>query len=645
MGKTKRHQKPFAGVDGEGGDIEVDGVKSHQYLLLRAGDFTYEEDDGSPLKTEKILRFLCMLPRDKEYVSYFFDYDVTMILRTLPAERLVRLLDQNCRRVPGKPCNTYPVNWGRYQIEYMPRKEFKVRRCEVMRTADGAELKWGPWLMISDTGSFFQSSFVKTLKNWFGTEKDGVWVAETPSIGQTIAKIEEGKLQRAEFGAVTEEERAYNHMECEMLSLLMERYREMCTRNDIYPNKFQGPGNLVSAVMRRVRLPRNIELDIWERLPEFVRMANAAYYGGRFETAQFGSIPGPVFQYDINSAYADTYRHLPCLVHGAWHRTRDMPDKGQLYVGHVSFRHRKGLTFCTLPVRGKKDGVLLFPEQASGIYWSPELDVARDYAQVWWKDGYVYEKNCECNTFDWVYEIYEERKRMGKDAAGKVLKLVLASTYGKLAQSVGCAPYSNPIWAGLIVANVRATLIAATLQNGNGGSDVCMLATDGIFCREPRDLPLGGELGQWSEVVHPDMFTVQSGIYFINGQKPKTRGTPQTQVQKMEPEFRAKWKQYVETGKMESVSVSVHTFHGLAIAMARNKQEIAGTWSDEEKEISFDWASKRMFDDIDQDGVLKTMPISGSAQLASDPYSRTIGGIRIEERLLFAAQPEWAQQL
>lgn len=628
MGKVKRHQKPFAGVDGEGGNVNG----RHEYLLLRAGQFTYEEDDGSPLQTEKILRFLTMLPRDKEYVSYFFDYDVTMILRSLPPERIKRLLDQDCRRVPGKPCNTYPVNWGRYQIDYMPRKEFKVRRIEVERSS--GTMEWGPWLTISDTGSFFQARFTKALNDWF----------PEPEYRSTIAEIEKGKEKRGNFGAVDDEERHYNLLECEMLSLLMERYRDMCTRNDIYPNKFQGPGNLVSAVMRKNRLPRNIDLDIWERLPDFVKMANDGYYGGRFETAQFGAIPGPVYQYDINSAYADTYRSLPCLVHGKWKESDVLPAKGSLYVGKVSFKHRKGLTFCTLPVRGKKDGVLLFPQQASGTYWSPELDIARDYAQVWWKGGYVYEKTCDCQTFDWVYDIYEERKRLGKDAAGKVLKLVLASTYGKLAQSVGCAPYSNPIWAGLIVSNVRATLIAGTLQLGNGGSDVCMLATDGIFCREPRNLPLGTELGEWTEVVHSDMFAVQSGIYFINGQKPKTRGTPQSRVLEMEPEFRKKWDHFIATGELESVSVSVHTFHGLSIAMARNKPEIAGVWADIEKEIGFDWTSKRMFD-RKEGSVLHTMPIPGSAQLESDPYSRTIGGIRVAERLLFQAQPDWGQQL
>lgn len=622
-GRDQARLKPFAGADGEGGD--VDG--RHEYLLLRCGDHVLET--GKPLTTFEILRFLCDLPRDVIYVSYFFDYDVTMILRALSPERLNRLLDVDCRRIPEKPCSSFPINVGsRYQIDYMPRKEFRVRR----RVIKGDKLQWGPWLIINDTGSFFQARFTTALRGWFPEEQ----------YTAVIDKIEEGKEQRHEFGHVTEYEREYNTLECVMLAKLMERFREMTTRNNIRPMKWQGPGNLVSAVMKREKLPRNKDLTIFETNPAFVMMANDGYYGGRFETAQFGAIPGPVYQYDINSAYADTYRRLPCLLHGRWVTAPHMPLSG-IFVGRVSFKHHGSERFCTLPVRAK-EGTLMFPVQAQGTYWSPELLVARDHAQIWWKEGWQYVQECECSSFDWVYQIYDERKRLGKDIAGKVLKIVLASTYGKLAQSVGCAPYSNPIWASLIVSNVRATLIRAALSGPRGANDVCMLATDGIFCREPRTLPLGTELGEWTQSIHPDMFAVQSGIYFIDGQKPKTRGTPQKRVEAYEQEFRNVWSHFLETGELGSVTIPLNVFIGLRLALARNKPETAGMWVDIEKEIKFDWASKRMFEKVNGTTV-ETMPIRGSAQLASEPYSRAIGGIRVAERLLLADQPEWGQQL
>lgn len=674
--RTAARDKRFAGVDGEGGQIiTVDSagvaVPRHVYLLLRAGEETLENrglgETGYPLSTRECLDFLVSLDKSFLYEAYFFDYDVTMMLKDLPKYKLDRLLDKDCRRVPGSPCSSFPINWGKFQLDYLPKKEFRVRKR--YWDYNKGEVKWTPWTIVSDSGTFFQARFTTTLRGWFGRidpdlphvgykrfgthleqrcGKDNdlcQWVEERPGIGDVIDKIEEGKEQRNAFLLVDEWEREYNRLECVMLAELMERFREMSYRQNIRPRQWQGPGNLVSAVMKREKLPGNKDIAfLYDEMPDLMRTANDGYYGGRFETGIFGDIQGPVYQYDINSAYADTYRDLPCLLHGKWHRIDHMPEEG-IFVGRVSFKHHQGLSYNTLPVRMKKDGVLAFPVAGSGTYWSPELLFAAKHARVWFKDGWKYERQCSCSSFDWVYDIYDERKRMGKDIAGKVLKIVLASTYGKLAQSIGCAPYSNPIWASLIVSTVRATLIHGALSRCNGGSDVVMLATDGIFCTTPRDeLPLGGELGQWDLKIHPDMFAVQSGIYFIAGQKPKTRGTPMTRVAAHEHEFRRAWKVFVEGGPLEPVQISVRQFIGLRLANARGKPETAGQWIDHVKEIKFDWISKRQEAWLDGT-IVRTKPLQGSTRLESQAYERTIGGIKAEERLMLADQPEWGPQL
>lgn len=628
-----RGRRPFAGVDGEGGNIALEGTEglSHEYLLLRAGDHVLET--GEPLSTMECLRFLADLPNDVIYVAFFFDYDVTMMLRDIEPPRLARLLDTDCRRIPGRPCSSFALDWGPFQLDYVPRKEFRVRRRKGRHPETG-KILWTTWTIINDCGSFFQTSFVKALTTWLGSE---------PGMDKVIAQIAEGKEQRAEFGHVTQDEREYNKLECILLARVMEMFREMCDRVNIRPGKWQGPGNLVSAVMKREGMPRNSEIKLFDDQPDVVRMANDGYYGGRFEVSRFGEIPGPIYQYDINSAYANTYRLLPCLLHGRWIETKRLPVGG-IYVGQVQFSHKRGLNYCTLPLRGKNDGVLLFPEQGSGTYWSPELEVAKQYAELEWKGGYRYVPDCDCTAFDWVYDIYRERKRMGSQGTGKVLKLVLASTYGKLAQSVGCAPYSNPMWASLIVSNVRAVLISAALSV-EGGKHVVMLATDGIFTTKPiPGLPLGTELGEWDLQEHENLFTVQSGIYFIPGKAPKTRGTPQRRVLDHEQDFRDTWRRILRTGSAETVSIPLNTFIGLRLALARGKPNLAGTWVDITKEIGFDWHTKR-FDGIVSGNSLVTRPIPGSPQLVSAPYSRVIGGIRAAERLEFADQPEWAPQL
>lgn len=643
--RVTRQNMPFCGVDGEGG--EIDG--SHEYLLLRAGTRVLET--GDPLRYEVVLPWLADLPKDRIYVSFFFDYDVTMILRRMPVERVKRLLDTDCRRIPGKPCSSWPIDIGPFQVDYMPHKEFRVRRT------DREDKRW---TVIHDTGTFFQSSFVAALEKWFPEDE----------FRAVIEKIREGKAQRHDFGELTEYEREYNRLEIVMLEHLMERFREMCERLELRPRKWQGPGNLVSCVFQREKLPKNKDLTLVETHPELMRMANDAYYGGRFEPCYFGDIPGPIYQADINSAYARTYASLPCLVHGRWERISRLPvavpeskKRGasyisrstELYISDVSFKHKPAMALGTLPIRTNK-GSLIFPLQGRGTYWSTELDVAREHGvKLICHGGWKYTKMCDCQHFDFVERLYDERRRLGKDAAGRVLKLVLASTYGKLAQSVGCAPYSNPIWAGLIVSQVRAQLIGAALQV-DGGRDVLMLATDGLFYQTPRTLAEGSELGLWTVEQHDSMFIVQSGVYFLpNQEKTKTRGMSRdflnsSKLAQYESDFRQSWANFLcgKSGVPESVGIEWRNFVGLRLAAHRNKLDRAGQWEDltgeNAKRIGFDWSTKRTRPEV-VGTYVRTHPIQGSPRLSSEPYSRTIGGLRFAERLVIADQPDWGDQL
>lgn len=617
-------KKPFVGVDGEGGNFDT----GHEYMLLRAGNYVVET--GEPLSWKDCLPFLADLPKDVIYVSYFFDYDTTMALRGLPPERLARLLDIDCRRIPQKPCSSWPIDFAGYQIDYLPGKELRVRR-------KGPKQRW---TIINDVGSFFQCSFVKALTQWFPEEQ----------YAPIIAKIAEGKAERNEFGAVTEHEREYNKLEIRMLELLMERFRDVCDELDIRPNRWQGPGCLVSAVFKREALPRNRDIPLFEEFPSVARMANDAYYGGRFEVSTFGHIEGPVYQYDINSAYATTYRGLPCLLHGTWTRIGRLPDTG-LYIADVQFSHGPDFQWCTLPIR-TENGTLVWPREGRGIYWSTELDIARKYGvELTCHGGWQYEQHCECKTFDFVEEAYHERRRLGKDGKGMVLKLFLASTYGKLAQSVGCAPYSNPVWAGLIVSTVRALLVDAALSV-RLGADVLMLATDGLFTTTPiPGLQLGTGLGQWGVddetgdvPVHDSIFLVQSGVYFLPGKSPKTRGIPQARVTEHADDFRRVWDAYMDGGELASVDVSLQSFIGLRLALARNKPHIAGQWADVTKSVSFDWHSKRASPQRSGHAVV-TKPLQGSPSMTSMPYSRLIGGLNAKTQLELADQPDWGDQL
>jgi hypothetical protein len=350
-----------------------------------------------------------------------------------------------------------------------------------------------------------------------------------------------------------------------------------------------------------------------------------------------------IYQYDINSAYATVYRDLPCLLHGTWEPIKRLPTTG-LYLADCTFRHSRKFHWCTLPIRTDK-GTIIFPRQGRGIYWSTELDIARKYGvKLTCHGGWRYIPHCDCVAIDFVEDMYHERTKLGKDGKGMVLKIVLASIYGKLAQSVGCAPYSNPVWAGLIVSTCRSQLVDAALSV-RLGSAVHMLATDGLFTSEliPH-LPLGTALGEWTLTEHADIFIVQSGVYFLPNVMPKTRGVPQSRVITHEADFRDSWRRYLAGKDLDSVSIELHNFTGLRLALARNKPWRAGQWDDVTKEISFDWSSKRS-NPTRQGHSIVTEPLEGSPGLESMPYSRVIGGLNASHRLQFEDQPDWGDQL
>lgn len=250
-------RKPFCGVDGEGSTFA-----RHEYMLLRAGEFVL--NTGEALTPYECLYFLAMLPTGREYVSYFFDYDVTMMTRDMPEDTLYELMDRESRaRKDGRGYR--PVKWKGFEFDWLPRKEFKVRHPSIKSS----------WSVVSDVGTFFQCSFVAALRKW------GIGSAEV------VERIAEGKSQRANFGAMTPEIVEYNRLECDLLEDLMETFRRLCEQVGYVPRKWQGPGQMAIAMFEKHGIPKRA--DIQDRIPAAVwKLAQQAYYGGRFETTAVG---------------------------------------------------------------------------------------------------------------------------------------------------------------------------------------------------------------------------------------------------------------------------------------------------------------------------------------------------------------------
>jgi hypothetical protein len=224
---------------------------------------------------------------------------------------------------------------------------------------------------------------------------------------------------------------------------------------------------------------------------------------------------------------------------------------------------------------------------------------------------------------------------------------MLATLYGKFAQTVGCAPFASPIWAGLITSYTRAMLVDAAHATGNGGKDVIMLATDGLYTMEDRPtLKLSKDIGDWSLDRRDSMLAVQSGVYVLP-EELKTRGVPKSKIEEYYIDLLAVWMKWLDDPDLAqgpTVCIPLRQFIGLRLAMARNKPETAGLWVEVAKRITYDWESKRTADRV-VDTYLRTKPIQGSPSFRSKEYNRMIGGERAAERLLHEDQPDWAVTL
>jgi hypothetical protein len=674
-GKRNRVKlKPFLAIDGEGGGTDALGRQNY-FLMVASGQTPGEQyvlhRQGKPLSTRDCLEFILSLPADRKLVAYGTGYDGTQVLRGIKLPTLRQIL--NPRQGKNGPWYTY---WGDDAIIYQQGQYFRVARVD--RSGLKPAVVKGSCRTINETLGFFQCSFVKAIKDWnIGTEEDRRIIAEN-------------KARRDEFSELTGEIINYCKLECRYLAMLMTEFREVCAAAGILPRQWRGAGWLAAALLKKHGVPKRpltereaaalaerkpsknpkpSEPRRPKRDPKFEIAANAAFYGGRFEVSTIGPIPGPVYEYDLRSAYLAAMLYLPCPLHTRWEhkpRASRLPDHG-IYLAKVSFSHPNG-PWCGLPFRQK--GGLFWPFQGTGWYWSPEIEEAQRSlpATIVLRDLWVARCECDCRPFEWVKEVYGERLRLGSDTRGYPLKLGLASLYGKSAQRSGRGPYHDAVSAGLITAFTRARLLEALSRNPRS---VVMLATDAAFSTERLPLDIGEGLGQWDEKVWPDLFIAKPGVYWSPTEldkSVKSRGAPRSIIGPAAPRFHGAFAEWLDVlrkpGAMEcvlkerlipSVPVTVRVFIGCRLAMARGKPWLAGRWEDVTRHESFEWRTKRdaMRIIVSDKGHLVTFPRKNSILTESEGYEPAdfdrrieISGesgstVGIDENMLLEAMPDF----
>lgn len=614
--KKKMHtslQKPFIGVDGEGAG---DGF-NHIYWLLRIGERALWHEDGSELNSLELLKWLAQLGSagimDQFIpVSYFFDYDTTMILRHLPDKNLKELnyngiicqrrscLHSKQSHVKGynacfmPDCKCPSLIRGGQTTIFLGEKYINIRLSHRQ-----IKVGWNkePGITITDVGDLFQTSFLKTLEKWQHVEGEADLCTN-----EELERIRINKERRGSFTIGFDLETFdYNKLEVELLEELMERFRKMCYSQGVFPDMWTGPGRLAEDIFKSENVPMRKDIS----LPPFIEMlSDYAYYGGRMEGIHFGEHKN-VIAYDIASAYPWAYTKLPCLLkgHGKW-ETVDFQKvqsdnlQNTLVLGHVAVNSvsNEPPAVCGLPMRDKK-GRITFPTDAYGCWWYPEM---RETISLYNKWGYNYKLDIEtCITWNqtcndepgsFCKKWFDKRVSVGKSTRGIPIKLALNSLYGKAAQRVGSPKWANVVWAGLLTSLTRARLLEATTILGP--SNIISYQTDGIFSKVPTlddAVEAPGYLGQWEYEVYDELFLIQSGIYSAvdkDGKRVnKTRGMRDFEFAAAYKDIKEAWEADKWWGSFDLPDRN--TFVTIRLGLQWGKPELIGTWLKQSRRLRF----------------------------------------------------------
>jgi len=490
VGKKKRPPKRFAGVDGE----SIDG----RFVMLA---WATDDDDGetiehpTELSTVQCLNFLCDIPKGTVCWGFAFGYDVNMMLGDLPRRHIERLHE------------TTRTRWHNFHIHYVPGKLFEVSRWE----GRGRNRRTGG-VRIWDMFTWIQTSFAR----WIHPDS---W--NLADAAQQVL-IETWKAKRSAFASDDLAEiRDYNLLECRLLTKNTRRLVGLISDAGVNTRSQYYSAATVAAALMREHDVNQYRKDPPARLRGPI---HEAYFGGRAEASMIGPVEGPIYGYDIRSAYPSEMVTLPCLKCGRWRRLAVSGENRYVNIGRVrpwslcrvTWRPLKGRPrpkWGPLPKRPRV-GSNMWPTHGTGWFWGVEVLAASRHAQLDIKECWTYSTPCDHRPFAYLADLYEKRRELKRagDPTEYVLKIALNSSYGKLAQRPNRTDdepkFRCEAWAGWITAATRAKLLDVVTD------DVVLLATDGILSTAPLDAPAEDRLGGWEHTAYDDIWVAGTGIYF-----------------------------------------------------------------------------------------------------------------------------------
>lgn len=600
----------FIGVDGEG--------IHDRYVLLAVGEQSLFKREGITLGYA-LEWWSPRYDRNQIHVAFSFHYDMCKMVESYPDDWILAFMRGQEMRL------------GDWRIRYLAKHLFRATRS-------------GEQIVLYDVIQFFNRSFERTL--------------EMMGIRDDSGLISWGKAARGTF---TFNQllriRAYNAMECKLLAQVCEQLRGGMEGVDLVPSSWHGPGALADRALARtgidkleiVEHPRREMKDVFDR----------AYFGGRIETPKLGLFTTDVLgsgwdgvtTYDIRSAYPEACLHLWNQKEGHWFDVNRFNARFPHSVWHLEWGLPQTTYLGPLPWRAD-NGRIYYPLQGRGWYWFPEASLALRLhgKHVRVLEGHIFSGTTVSKLAATVRELYAKRaalKAARQEMEAYVLKIVLNSLYGKMAQTVGNARFHSRAWAGYVTSWVRAKMREAVY---GAEHRVIALATDGLVLDGRERLPLteGKELGQWEREEWDRALVLGSGIYELKrhledgdavkrGERGGTLDFEKAMKQLNEHDFvRNQFTAFVTP----TLAILMPNHFGPWRGKFMPQERIIAPWTDPHAKRIYEWADETLdwsFRACDSKPRLGVMEESTPYQDEDDRFVAPSGALRHADELLVAA--------
>lgn len=514
--------------DGEGMKLSGDDKPQHYVMFgcsADVGGVLVSRD----LSTIDILEYIVKIGSQNPqavHVGYGFRYDVNMIIKGLP--------DKYLRELKHRGECTFKLGPVKWRLHWIPGKSFRVTKSWGKRGKRNGEGYIS--VKIDDMVSFFACPFLDACES----------ILRETLTDADREVIAHGKSARKDnLWSDLESVENYWRAEIRLMQQMAVKFREVMFDAGIMLKDWYGPGAIANYLISKRGLRDHIQNE--PPILEVHEASKIAYAGGRFELFRVGRVQGPVYGYDINSAYPAALSRAPSLGmdHGEWVHVESPSVVEEFGVYRITFNYRgkaRPIEFHAMPLFHRDPrGSISFPQIVNGWYWSPEAEIAEEIGRrhpgsIVLHEGWVW-RHDGTRPFGFLQEMFDKRIELGKkNVVSMPYKLGPNSMYGKLAQRVGWdqkerkPPRSHCLpLAGWITSSCRAQLyrVMSTMPP----HELIAVETDGIYTTAHPDklkLDFGGDLGQWGIDEYDEMLYLQNGVYHRRiGEEwlsPKARG-------------------------------------------------------------------------------------------------------------------------